>query len=290
MQSLLERGVRAVWVVSVLLAACAGAPDAADGGRVSDAAGGQQADDLDAAAPDTRHDAGGRPQRGRDAAALDGRDATLPDAATAATDAAPELDAAGLPALEDLPYARAVVSFSPGASAGFGQGKLPDIVLGPPQGGGLRGGSLDVVSLGVGGTIVLDFGARGIVDAPGVDFLVFENAFWPNGVETQVFAEVAEVSVSEDGSTWQTFPCDADGTPSGVYAGCAGWHPTLDYDAQRVVPLDPALTGGDPFDLAQLGVTHARYVRVHDLAQGGTGNSAGFDLDAVGLVHHDGGD
>src|SRR3954462_4992504 len=51
----------------------------------------------------------------------------------------------------DLPYARRVESFEPGTGAGYNQQKLPSIVLGPP-GGIVKGrGSLDVVSLGLGG-------------------------------------------------------------------------------------------------------------------------------------------
>ena len=54
---------------------------------------------------------------------------------------------------------------------------MPDIVLGPPVGGGALAGSLDVVSLGFSGEIVLCFEPNAIVDGPGADFIVFENAF-----------------------------------------------------------------------------------------------------------------
>ena len=72
---------------------------------------------------------------------------------------------------------------------------------------------------------------------------------------------------------------------TGRFAGCAGWTPALEYDASAVVPLDPAVTGGDAFDLADVGLSHARFVRVTDVSNAGAEPSAGFDLDAVGVVH-----
>jgi len=183
-------------------------------------------------------------------------------------------------------YARSVESFSPGEGAGFNQDELPDVVLGPPQGLGTGQGSLDVVSLGSGGEIVLGFGDHDIVDAPGADLIVFENPFWPGGDPSQVFAELGEVSVSEDGETWYAFTCDTSGDGDGHFPGCAGVNPTLAFDANALVPLDPERTGGDAFDLAELGVARARFVKIRDL---GTlepaGTTSGFDLDAIGAVH-----
>jgi len=187
---------------------------------------------------------------------------------------------------ETLPYARSVESFTRGEGAGFGESSLPDVVLGPPRGMGERSGSLHVLSLGVGGEIVLGFGERTIVDEPGPDFVVFENAFWPGGVQSMVYAELGEVSVSEDGETWLTFPCDSEGDGEGGFGGCAGASPTLEFDPLALVPLDAAASGGDAFDLADLELASARFVKIIDL---GTlepaGTSSGFDLDAVGLAH-----
>lgn len=183
-------------------------------------------------------------------------------------------------------YATDVESFTIGDGAGFNRDKLPDIVLGPPQGRGTGQGSLDVISLGSGGDIVLGFGGRSIVDGPGADLIVFENPFWPGGDPSQVFAELGEVSVSEDGESWHAFSCDTSGDGEGHYPGCAGVTPTLAFDPDRVVPLDPANTGGDAFDLAELGLSRARFVKVRDL---GTLTPAamtgGFDLDAIGAVY-----
>jgi hypothetical protein len=183
-------------------------------------------------------------------------------------------------------YATSVESFTPGEGAGYNADKFPDIVLGPPKGKGTDSGSLDVLSLGSGGEIVLGFGEHAIADGPGPDFVVFENAFWPGGDASQVFAELGEVSVSEDGNVWQTFACDTKGDGQGRYPGCAGYTPTQVFDANELVPLDPEKSGGDAFDLAELGVTRARWIKIRDLKTleaGGT--SSGFDLDAVGAIH-----
>lgn len=183
-------------------------------------------------------------------------------------------------------YASSVESFEPGTGAGYNQGKLPGIVLGAPQGKGLESGSYDVLSLGAGGEIVLGFGELGIVDGPGPDLLVFENAFWPASDPSMVFAELGEVSVSQDGETWHAFACDSVGDGQGNFPGCAGVTPTLVYDAASLIPLDPVQSGGDAFDLADVGLKHARFVKIRDLkTQPVGGNTTGFDLDAVAAIH-----
>ena len=184
-----------------------------------------------------------------------------------------------------LPYASEVVEFSPGAGAGHGAEEMPGVVLGPPESDGQTKGSLDVVSLGAEGTIVLGFGDRAIVDGEGADFIVFENAFYVGGESGRVWAEVGEVSVSRDGEEWRSFECRPEAGGENRYPGCAGWHPTRDYDPAKVQPLEPALTGGDPFDLSEVGLEKARWVRITDVSKKGGAPSAGFDLDAVGIVH-----
>jgi hypothetical protein len=190
----------------------------------------------------------------------------------------------GNPTAEPLPYASAVLSFEPGDEAGFGDDALPDVVLGPPGGGDEQAGSLDVLSLGKGGSIVLGFDPYAIIDGEGADLVVFENAFWPGGDATAVFAEPGQVSVSEDGEEWHAFPCDAKGDGAGHFSGCAGVTPSEKYDAKSLVPLDPALSGGDAFDLADLGLARVRFVKVRDRSNAGAAPSAGFDLDAIGAV------
>jgi hypothetical protein len=173
-----------------------------------------------------------------------------------------------------------VVSFDPGPGAGFGESRFPEIIYGPPEAPGV-GGSLDVLSLGRGGSIVFGFGGNAVVDGPGPDLIIFENPFL-YGDPPVPFAELGEVSASEDGVTWATFPCKQDGPP---YPGCAGWNPVLSSSKNGISPLDPAAAGGDPFDLADVGLASARFVRVRDLSNYGGPPSAGFDLDAVAVVN-----
>lgn len=186
-----------------------------------------------------------------------------------------------------LPYATEVIAFEPGEGAGFGADEMPEVVLGPPDGRGTQSGSLDVLSLGKGGEIVVGFGDRAIVNREGADFVVFENPFWPGGDAEQVYAELGEVSVSDDGDTWHTFACEYGVEDAPPYDDCAGWTPTLEYDAAEEIPLDPTRSGGDAFDLADVGLERARYVRIRDVWGLGETPSRGFDLDAVGLIHHD---
>jgi hypothetical protein len=188
-------------------------------------------------------------------------------------------------------FVTGVVSFTEGPCGGFGADGLPGVVEGPPIGGGLTSGSTDVLSLGMGGSITVTFAPNAIVDGPGVDFIVFENPFLtnPNDPST-VYAEPGEVSVSDDGITWTTFPCTATSYP---YGECAGWHPVLSSPANGIDPADPSVAGGDPFDLKDIGVTHASFVRIVDKANepcdtdGGPSadNKNGFDLDAISIVN-----
>ena len=180
-------------------------------------------------------------------------------------------------------FATEVVAFTPGTGSVFGQANLPGVVLGPPKGLGDAGGSLDVASLGNGGSITLGFAPSAIVDGPGPDFIVFENPFVIAGSDPpQVFAELGTVEVSDDGQTFQGFPCTASEPP---YGSCAGVHPVYaNADTNAINPSDPAVAGGDAFDLADLGVTHARYVRITDRVDL-AGTNGTFDLDAVSIVH-----
>lgn len=179
-------------------------------------------------------------------------------------------------------YVTSVESFSPGPGSDFGQAELPGIVFGPPKGGGDNAGSLDVVSLGNGGSITLGFAPSEIVDGPGPDFIVFENPFYPGGHPESVFAELATIEVSEDGTEFQSFPCAASEPP---YDSCAGVHPVLaNPDKNSIDPRDPNAAGGDAFDLSDLGVARARFVRITDRVDL-TGFNGTFDLDAVSIVH-----
>ncbi len=195
-------------------------------------------------------------------------DSGMPIDAGASTDAGPPPDA----------FADRVVSFTPGMGAGFGQSKLPGVVLGPPQGGGDGLGSYDVVSLGNGGEIILALDDLWLTDGPGVDLLVFENAFVG-------YPETGVVAVSADGVMWHEWPCAADDADGG-FPGCAGVRPVYASSESGISATDPAVSGGDGFDLLALGVTTARFVRIRDTGENSYGPpGGGFDLDAIAVVH-----
>jgi hypothetical protein len=196
-------------------------------------------------------------------------------------------------------FVTGVVSFSPTDCAGFGAASMPGIVEGPPVGGGTSRGSTDVVSLGSGGSIVVAFAPNAIVDGPGPDFIVFENPFWVGGNPNDVYAEPGEVSVSDDGATWATFPCMPTidpASPIGTgtappYGQCAGWQIVYSSPGNGISPFDPASAGGNAFDLADVGVSSARYVRIVDKTHeacpeaGPRPDTNGFDLDAVSIIN-----
>lgn len=186
--------------------------------------------------------------------------------------------------------ADAVVSMTPGIGAGFGADALPKNILGPPdKRARITIPTVDpeeIVALGLGGEIVLRFDRVTITDGPGADFTVFENAFaYTLGPTERIYAEPGEVSVSRDGITWFTFPFD-----STTLIGCAGRTPTNgDQD-----PANPEVSGGDGFDLADIGVDSVRYVRIRDVTSIVKENRShpfydvtlsGFDLDAIVAAH-----
>lgn len=221
---------------------------------------------------------------------------------------------------EGDPYADAVLLFSPGLFAGFGQANLPGVVLGAPRGTSPTLGSLHVVSLGIGngvtpaGVIRLEFVDNVIVDGPGVDFTVFENPFFVRSGLTivGVFSEPGRVSVSEDGADWCTFEaCQLDPANAPFHPGCAGVYPVLadsddpaaphasiptqvpieDWIGTSILTLDVPGSGGDSFDLADLAgcsLGYVRYVEIEaaDFVGGPVGaDNQGFDLDALAAVH-----
>lgn len=175
-------------------------------------------------------------------------------------------------------FVEEVVSHAIGDSGGFGQENLPDVVMGPPRGKGDKAGSMHVVSLGREGEIVLGFGDLELIDGEGPDLLVFENPFVG-------FIETGFVAVSQDGESWHEWPCEPE-NEADHYPGCAGVNPVYASGFDGPDPTDPAAAGGDAFDLADLGLTSARYVRIRDSGFNiYEGNSGGFDLDAVALIH-----
>jgi len=187
------------------------------------------------------------------------------------------------PILDSTPGADKVVSFTPGQNAGFGNNFFPENVLGMPDPSvGISAFNpstkpQEILGLGHGGEIVLTFTDNYIVNGEGVDFTVFENVFYFMGT-TDPFIEAAIVSVSQDGANWYTFPYDTS-----TYAGFAGVTPTKDNQH----PTDPAVSGGDQFDLTDVNLEYASFVKltdIGDLKQEGLWNDH-FDLDAVVAVN-----
>jgi hypothetical protein len=178
------------------------------------------------------------------------------------------------------PWPDEVISVTYGPGAGFGQDHFPGNILGPPD--SLASEQFpsqtpsDLLSLGSGGEIILRFDEPGILDGPGPDFTVFENAFsFNNGMS--VFTETAFVAVSQDGLAWYEFTWDTD-----TLTGLAGLTPTNG----AADPTDPSISGGDSFDLSDLNFESVYYVRLTDtdgtVLDGGTS----FDLDAVVAIHN----
>ncbi|MBK7876135.1 MAG: hypothetical protein IPJ77_10335 [Planctomycetes bacterium] len=212
------------------------------------------------------------------------------------------------------PYATQVVNYSPGSGGGT---FVAANALGAPTGGGLSNGSLDVASVGVGGSLTLGFDVT-IANGPGVDFTVCENAFVFAG---ESFSEVAYVEVSTNGVAFARLPSrytgPATGLPSftapfGTYGVLTGTMPVLANPATNTLdPLDPAWAGGDAFDLADLAndplvtsgvvdLAAIHFVRIVDVPHGTGTDAAGnviwdnsgatgtADVDAVCVIQHAG--
>ena len=179
------------------------------------------------------------------------------------------------------PWADRVVFFNKGSNSNnFGLNYFPENVLGPPDPDpnlsaySPSSSPQEILSLGESGEIVLEFTNNKIVDGPGVDFTVFENPFI-SFFDGSVAIEAGIVSVSQDGQEWYTFPYDTTDM-----SGLAGVTPTADNQH----PTDPAVSGGDQFDLADLGVDWVTFVKITDLGAYGS-DKGDFDLDAVVAVN-----
>lgn len=195
----------------------------------------------------------------------------------------------------------------------------PPRMLGGPVGAGLGGGSLDVHSLGVGGSATLGFDLT-LADGPGADLVVYENGF----VVTpgQVYTEACLVEVSTNGVDFARFPTRYSGPaaqqsafgslPFGTFSGLVGGVPVLaNVLTNTVDPLDPVVSGGEAFDLAELAdhdlvqqglvdLQEVHFVRLVDVLEGTVQDSSGSliwdhggtagsaDIDGVGVIQHAG--
>ena len=171
--------------------------------------------------------------------------------------------------------------------------QTPELAMGPAS-----GQPTDIVSLGEGGQIEVFFDGE-IYDGEGPDFVVFENSFSPT------FLEIGIVEVSSDGIHFAQFPVlylgteaiDAYGDhPPEIMYGFAGRYPAgvgTPFNLQDL-RFDPDVENG-LVDLDRI-----TSVRITDVIGDGsrmdnmgrpifdpfpTTGSAGFDLDAVGVIH-----
>jgi hypothetical protein len=162
-----------------------------------------------------------------------------------------------------------------GEGAGYGQSFYPDNILGPPDPEATPQspavGEDELLTLGKDGMVVLEFIDNAIVDGEGPDFTVFENVMQTGA---GYFRECALVEVSQNGDYWVMFPWNSE-----TLEGLAGVWPTTGDD-----PTDPSVSGGDQFDLADLGLEWVRFVRLTDCGDAVVDGGL-FDLDAVAAVN-----
>ena len=191
-------------------------------------------------------------------------------------------------------------------------------VPGPPCAYGSQGlgGSTDVLNLGIGGWVIVEFTDNVIYDGTGVDFVVFENPFYIGGDFTKVYLEPGFVYVSSDGDNYTSFTANytppdpplpnGDDNPE-HYHNFAGIMPVFSNPSNGIDPLNPSVSGGDPFDLADLqdsaashgvDLQNIRFIKIQDVRRRidkdcdgdiipGTSSPLvnGFDLDAIAAIH-----
>ncbi len=185
------------------------------------------------------------------------------------------------------------IAFPDGLYASFGDSSR---ALGYAQ-----GTSVDVVSLGDGGSITLAFDFA-IENGDGPDFAVFENSF------SDTYLEFAHVEVSTDGERFVRFPSVSYIQTALQTAPYANSDPTLVHNLAGKYRQ----AYGTPFDLQDLAdstgidLMEINFVRIVDVvgsidplygtydSQGHLINdpyptdfeSGGFDLDGVGVIHN----
>ncbi len=191
--------------------------------------------------------------------------------------------------------------------------KTPNKALGKSE-----GNSFDVVCLGRGGQITLTF-PRGISNGSGNDFAIFENGI------SDTFLELAWVEISSDGTHFVRFRNQSLNTspigtygevnPNNIIAGLAskymqGYGTQFDFNHMQELYNYVSQGGGPPITTAHktqllnnfpyLDLNNIQYVRIIDIVGDGsardaygqviydpypTTGSAGFDLDAVAVLH-----
>jgi hypothetical protein len=177
-----------------------------------------------------------------------------------------------------------VYSFIPGEGQNNGQDSVnyPNNIFGLPSPNATEiipsNSASQVLSIGLDGEIIVGFKNFAIINKDGPDFIIFENSFI-NPVNDKIFAEPAEISISEDGINYKSFPFD-----SLTLIGCAGLTPTYGHHSNL------QNWGGDKFDIGQLGFEQINFIKIKDISRIILNNPkhpyydpiiSGFDLDAV---------
>ncbi len=179
-----------------------------------------------------------------------------------------------------------------------GEGLIEDWKTPEKATGKAEGTSTDIVSLGNGGSIVMTF-EKPITDGEGADFAVFENSL------SDTFLELAFVEVSSDGTNFVKFDTYYLGVE---LVGAYGSHdPSLIWGFAGKFKQGK----GTQFDLKELeiklevvnntvDINNVTHIRIVDVIGDGseldtlgnpvydpyrTTESAGFDLDAVGVIN-----
>jgi len=169
---------------------------------------------------------------------------------------------------------------------------FPQNIFGPPTYNATKYSAVshdsEVVSLGISGEIIVGLKGGYIVDREGPDFIIFENVF-SNYSGTRIFVEPAIVSVSKDGINFVEFSYNPE-----TLEGLAG----INWTNGKENCFDYRVSGGDAFDLADIGMDSIRYIKIKDtsliVTKLPTNNkyyspayliANGFDLDAVVLLH-----
>ncbi|MEM6674840.1 MAG: hypothetical protein AAF726_18475 [Planctomycetota bacterium] len=200
----------------------------------------------------------------------------------------------GLTASAQDRFATSILDYQQGSGGGIFD---PSNLLGGPQGFGLGGGALDVLTLGVSGQVTCGFDVT-IVDGPGADFTVYENPFVVGGGPA-IFAEYAFVEVSTDGVNFARFPSTLPLEPSvwGANRGLSGNTPGIaNVLTNTIDPFDPVESGGDSFDLSELaldplvvgGQVDLQNIQQVRLVDVGVNSAGGSDFDAIAVIQHAG--
>jgi len=185
------------------------------------------------------------------------------------------------PISDSDPWADEVTEFTQGTTcSGLGQNFFPENILGKPgqafcpQSVSPIFNPEEFLSLGNEGEIIVKFTNNHIINNSGPDFTIFGNANYSK-TDSSIEAKAGIVSVSQDGTTWYDFAYNA-----ASLTGFCGLTPTADWTS----PLNPDISGGDSFDLSDVGLSWASFVKIKDCGQIAQDDGT-FAIDAVAAVN-----